>query len=120
VPAGIVTVNKADLIAKIEANRDEHKDIVAKAQVNYRARVIEELDNRLADAKSGKPIDIQISLPMPTDYTREYDNALSQLQWEVADEVELDHDDFNRLVLNQWRWAAQFAGTSLAYANNSL
>jgi len=115
-----VTVNKAALIEKILANRDEHKAIVATAQRVYRERVIDELDRRLADAKAGRKIDIQISLPMPTDYTQEYDNALAQLDWEVDDEVELDDTDFNQLVLNQWVWARQFAGTSMAYANNEL
>lgn len=115
-----VKVYKDALITKITANRAEHKDIVAAAQVKYRERVIEELDKRLADAKAGRKIDIAISLPMPTDFTAEYDNALAQLDWEVDDQVELDEDDFNQLVLNQWRWAAQFKGTSLAYTQGKL
>lgn len=115
-----IRVNKVNLVEKIRANRDEHKDIVAAAQVRYRERVIEELDSRLADAKAGKPINIVISLPMPTDYTQEYENALSQLEWELEDEVEIAPEDFNTWVLNQWRWVAQFAGTSLAYANREI
>lgn len=115
-----VTVNKAQLIEKITANRDEHKGIVAAAQAKYRERVIQELDRRLTDASAGRKIDIRINLPMPTDYTQEYENALAALEWEVEDEVELAESDFNQLVLNQWSWAGQFAGTSLAYANDEI
>ena len=110
-----IKVNKADLIEKITANRDEHIGIVEAAQVKYRERVIEELDKRLEDARRGRKIDVRITLPVPENYTREYDNALAALEWEVDDEVELEQDDFNRLVLNQWSWVRQFAANTQSY-----
>lgn len=115
-----LNVNKERLIAKIKENREEHQGIVARAQERYRERVIEELDKRLADAKAGRRINIAINLPMPTNYTEQYDIAIAQFEWERDEWVVLDPMDFNRFVLNKWEWAQQFAGTSLAYANNQI
>ena len=108
-------VKKADLMTKVEANRRTHRATFLKAQERYREKVIEELDKRLAEVRDGKPISLGFHLPEPQDYTHEYDMALEQLTWEVADEVELEQDDFRQLVLNEWRWAQQFAASTRMY-----
>jgi hypothetical protein len=110
-----IKVNKADLIAKITANREEHRTIFLTAQEIYRQRVIDLLDRRLADAREGRPIILSFGLPEPVDYTGDYDAALDALAWEVADEVTLDEDTFRRLVRNEWSWARHFAANSSSY-----
>lgn len=111
-----ITVSKADLIAKIKANRDTHRQQFLDAQVVYRSRVIEELDARLLEARRpGGRIDLGFHLPEPVDYTSEYDQALAMLDWEVGDQVTLDQDVFRQLVLNQWHWARQFAASTQSY-----
>lgn len=114
-----VTVNKADLIEKVTKNREEHRQMFLDAQVRYRARVIEELDARLMEARRpGGTINLGFAMPEPVDYTREYDTALSMLEWEVGDQVELDQSTFAELVLNQWSWARHFAASTVAYLDD--
>lgn len=110
-----VTVNKAHLIDTIKENRDEHRGIFEAAQVKYREKVIALLDQRLADARHGRPIVLHFGLPEPVDYTEEYNAALAALDWEVADQVTLDESEFRQLVLNEWRWAQHFAANSASY-----
>jgi len=110
-----IKVKKADLIATVTRNREEHRAIFLAAQEKYRDRVITLLDQRLMDARTGRPIVLTFGLPEPVDYTGEYDAALDALNWEVEDEVVLDEDTFRRLVRNEWSWARHFAANSMSY-----
>lgn len=111
-----ITVLKSNLIETVRTNRNEHRQKFLDAQTVYRARVIDELDARLLEArKPGGRIDLGFHLPEPVDYTSEYDQALAMLEWEVADRVTLDHDTFRQLVLNQWHWAKHFAQNTSSY-----
>ena len=111
----LIKVEKQRLIDTVTANREEHRGQFLAAQEKYRARVIEVLDERLDAARRGDKININISLPVPQDYTDWYDKALAGLEWEVSDYVNLGQEEFNRLVLNDWEWRQAFAGTSLSY-----
>jgi hypothetical protein len=110
-----VTVNKEALIAQITENRDAHREVFLRAQEVYREKVIALLDERLAAARKGDKIDLHFRLPVPEDYTHEYDMAISQLEWEEADTVTLDKTTFQELVLNEWRWAGAFAANTQSY-----
>lgn len=110
-----VTVKKADLVATLTTNRDEHRDQFEKAQVKFRERVIYELDKRLERARKGDKVELFIRLPEPEEHTDSYDTALAMLEWEVDDEVKLTQSQFSELVLNQWGWAKSFAGSTQSY-----
>lgn len=110
-----ITVSKADLIKTLEENRGEHMEQFTKAQEAYRTAVIDVLDSRLQQARSGGPIRTFIDLPEPRNYTDSYTSAIKALEWEVNDTVELDQAEFNRLVLNNWEWAQNFAATTQSY-----
>ena len=111
-----ITVNKQNLIETLRGNRDQHRDIFEQAQVVYRAKVIEELDRALDDAKNGRKVIRFINLPEPEDHTADFDTAIDMLEWDTADTVTLDRRDFKRFVQNKWEWEASFAGTTMTYA----
>lgn len=115
-----IRVKKSHLLLALQENRDEHREEFAKAQTRYRERVIEALDTNLASAKAGRKIITYIRLPVPEDHTEDYDAAIEALEWEVADEVELDQREFNTLVRNQWSWAEAFASNTQAYTTGAL
>lgn len=79
-----VTVKKEELIAKVRANREEHRAIFLQAQEKYREAVIKALDKRLDEVRKGKPFSLGFKLPEPQDYTDEYDMAIQQLEWEIG------------------------------------
>lgn len=110
-----VTVKKDELIEKVKANREVHRDTFLRAQEKYREAVIEELDRRLQEARDGKPIKRGFALPEPEDFTSSYDNALAMLEWEVGDTIELDEHTFKELVLNKWGWQDRFMSNTTSY-----
>jgi hypothetical protein len=103
-----VKVNKAEVLQVIKANREKHRELFLKAQEGFRALVIEDLDQMLADARGGRVIRITISPDLtdqPVDRTADYDTAIRMLEMSVDDVVELDHRNFEELVLDKWSWS---------------
>lgn len=114
-----ITVNKADLIAKLRTNRDEHKAIYDEAVSVYKERFIREAEKFLMEsleyAKRGEPFKQMVWLPVPEEHTADFDRALEMLEWEVDDEVELSEYEFSQLVQNEWGWAKNFASNTTSY-----
>jgi hypothetical protein len=112
-----VTVNKTDLVKKLRENRTQHAGKVNTARGIYRQKVVAELEIRLEQAKNGRDIDPGFLhlLPIPRDYTEEYDRALAVCEWEVGAEIQLTQEDFNRYVLDQWEWHQAFAASTAVY-----
>jgi len=113
----LITVNKTELLARLSSNRESHAAKVAKARQVYRAKIVEELDRRLGEAKSGRDIDPGFlhRLPIPRDFTEEYDRAIDQYSWHVEDTVELTRQDFNRYVRDEWEWVRAFTDSNSVY-----
>lgn len=112
-----ITVPKADLLEVLRQNLDTHAANVERAREVYREKIIAELDLRLEEAKTGKDIDPGFLhyLPIPRDYTEEYERAIQQVGWEVRDVVELEPGDFNRYVRDEWEWGHQFRASTASY-----
>ena len=110
-----ITVNKAELLASIKKNRDGHRAEFEKAQVGFRAAVIEELDRMLADAKSNKSLRLNVSLNAPQDHTKDYDRVIRMLEMSTADEVTVTESQFSHYVLDEWGWMAASKMTNSRY-----
>jgi hypothetical protein len=110
-----ITVDKKTLIETITKNRDDHREQFLAAQDKYREKAVEILDERLQQAREGKRINLVVRLPEPVDYTESYNTALSMLEWEIEDQVELDQHDFERYVENKWEWQQMFAANTQSY-----
>lgn len=112
-----VKVKTAELLAKLEANRAEHKGLFEQAQAKYRDRVIEELDAMLAAAKKGDSLRTQVRLVAPEDHTADYDRVIAMLEMSVDAEVTLDAASFQQYVLNQWAWFARAMALNTTYSS---
>lgn len=110
-----IRVNKADLLAKLQTNRNEHRSLFLKAQEAYRAKWIEELERRLEEARNHDPINRAFSLPVPEDHTDDFDTAIEMLDWELGDDVELAHHEFLQYVKNEWGWQRSFHANTTSY-----
>ena len=109
-----ITVDKADLIERLKANRDEHRAEYDAACSVYRDRCIAEIENMLADARSGV-IRRNLTLPIPEEHTEDYDRAIDMLEWAQSDTIELTQQEFATLVRNQWGWLSSFTATTSSY-----
>lgn len=112
-----ISVNRLELIARVQKNRDEHRDLFLKAQEGFRARVVEELDAMLADARSDRPLRTQVRLRAPEDHTADYDRTLDMLAMTGAAEVAIDEHEFARLVRNEWDWFQRSLAMNSTYAS---
>jgi hypothetical protein len=107
-----VKVKREDLLTKVRANRDAHRELFLKAQANYRKFIIQELDRMLADAKAGRKIRRSIDLVQPRDHTGDYDRTIMMLEMSVDDTIILDATEFDQYVRDVWAWT-QYDGVTL-------
>jgi hypothetical protein len=110
-----VKVKRLALLEKLQSNRKVHRDIFLKAQEGYRKRVIQELDQMLAEARAGKPIRVVINLPQPQDHTPDYDRVIAMLEMSVEDEVQIMAQEFDMYVMDNWAWKPMATTTNARY-----
>lgn len=111
-----INVKKNDLLAVLQKNRDEHRDIFIEAQTGYRDAVIAELDSMLADARSGKKIRRSLTLVEPMDQTADYDRVIRMMQMSIDETIQLQEHEFQSYVLDQWQWKKQFNASNSNYS----
>jgi len=99
-----VKIQRDLLLEKLRLNRKSHRDLFLKAQEGYRKKVIEELDQMLAEARGGKSIRRAISLPEPQDHTPDYDRIIAMLEMSVDDQIQILAGEFDMYVMDNWTW----------------
>jgi len=114
-----VSVDKKELLEKLEENRTKHRAIFEEAIVGYRECAIELLDKRLAAIKSGKKINMIFKVIEPQDHTTDYDVAIAMIKMSVDDTIELDQTQFQCYVLDDWRWKRDFLYSNAQYSKTA-
>ena len=99
-----VRLNRDEVVASVQENRDSHRSVFEEALEGYRDRWIKELERRLHDVRRGREINQYFSLPEPEDHTDDYDRILTMARMSVDDVIELSEDDFAMYVMDQWSW----------------
>lgn len=112
-----VTVERGALLERLRENRKNHRDLFLKAQEGYRARVIEELDQMLSDARIGKPIRASVALVEPQDHTDEYDRVVRMLEMSVDHNITIDARSFAQFAMDQWDWTSFAETTNRVYSS---
>jgi hypothetical protein len=110
-----IKVQKSELLTRLKANRANHSAQFEKASEGYRKKVIDVLENRLADARKGKLPHLIFNMPLPVDQTKAYDRAIGMLELSVEDIIELEEHDYQQYVLDEWNWSAAAAATNTSY-----
>jgi hypothetical protein len=111
-----VKVKREELLTKVRANRDAHRELFLKAQEGYRKLVIEELDRMLADAKEGRPIQRSVTLTEPSNHIKDYERVITMLEMSVDETIVLDASEFDHYVMDSWDWSRFAHWTNTAYA----
>jgi hypothetical protein len=115
-----VTVNRDELLAKITANRAQHRAVFEKALKAYRARVLEILEQRIARIRKGKEIDLYFNLPVPQDHTDDYDAVIDMLGMHQSTDIEIKADDYACFVRDDWSWKREWMASTMAYTEPGL
>jgi hypothetical protein len=114
-----LTFNKAELLERMRANRDRHRQVFEEALEGYRAQMVAELETMLGDARAGRRIRRSVQLPEPRDHTRDYDRVILMLELAETERITLSEVEFSQYVLDEWGWRADFLSTSAAYSRRA-
>jgi hypothetical protein len=110
-----VKVKKAELLATLRTNKQEHQAQYDAALIKYREKLIEELEKHLDLAKKGKKVPHHLLLTIPEVHVDAFETAIQMLEWEVDDEVSISMYDFQRFVQNEWEWSKAFHANTTSY-----
>jgi hypothetical protein len=117
-----ITVRKADLIATLKTNRDNHLAEYEIAVEVYKDRFVKAAQAYARDAvrraRIGEQFIGAVWLPVPEEHTEDYDRAIAMLEWEIEDDIRLNEHDFATFVLNQWGWAKSYATSTQSYTRS--
>lgn len=114
-----ITVDKAQLLAKVEGNRALHRTVFKEAVEGYKERAVRELEVHIERVKRGRIGYIQWTLPIPVDHTKDYDNAIEMIKMSLGATIEIDEQAFNQFVRDDWTWKREFVSTSMNYSATS-
>ena len=110
-----IKINRIKLIEVIQTNKYQHKKTFINAQSGYRKEVILELDKMLQDARNNNKIKRSVTWPEPKDHTEDYNQAIRMLEMCVSEVIEISHEDFKQLVMDEWGWKRSFTDTTSNY-----
>jgi hypothetical protein len=116
----LITVQKDELLEKLEENRRKHRTVFEDALHGYADKMQDILEGYVNDMKRGRIPVIQIGLIRPEDHTRDYDRVIGMLKMHQGDVFELDEDTYRQYVDDDWGWKRQWLATSTEYAAGSV
>ena len=112
-----VNVKKNDLLKHLVANQKKHKADIAEAlkmrRQNIRAALLEAV-NKIDSSKEYQPSDM-IRFPMPQNRDHDYEKAIQMVKMTTDDVIQLDQNQFEMLVMDQWGWKSELISTSALY-----
>jgi hypothetical protein len=114
------TVEKTRLLETLRANMARHQQIVQEARDGYISQAREALEKRLEQLRTGELVSLIFHLQPPADYTEVYENSIAMLEWNTADRVELEADEFRQLVRDEWDWTETFLAGNSPYSATAL
>ncbi len=109
-----ITVNKAKLIAKIKENKEAHIKAYAKAVIAYKREALAQLADLTKKAKTGD-MKLYLNLTTPIDNKEAYDAIIDMFNWDVAEEVTLEQNEFNEYVQDQTQFARDAQMSNAVY-----
>jgi hypothetical protein len=110
-----VRVHTEELKAKVQLNRDAHRDVYLTAMDGYRKVVIDWFNEQLDKAQNGMPFVTYLHEPMPEDHTDDYDVVLSMLAMSIDETITLTLSEYRQYVMDDWGWKESFSTTTSKY-----
>lgn len=118
-----VKVTVEELLVKVRANREKHKEELADAMgemltdlAQYHYRQLELLKGDIDDLDD---VDTHFSFPVPEDHTEDYDQVITMLEMSVDKEITLDHHEFQQYVMDKWVWKNDHLRTMAFYSKST-
>jgi len=117
-----VQVKKTALLKILKKNLRAHKRKSNEALKIYQEAYIAVMEKNLEIAKK-TPAEIvpinQISLPVVQDHVTDYEKVIGMLELSVDETIELDFQEYNNYVQDEWGWSGGFNSVTMAYTSCS-
>lgn len=110
-----VTINKIDLLVRINENRNNHRAAFEKAFEGYRRECIRILQHNLDMLKAGSGEAVVFRECPPEDHTGDYDTVIKMLNMSVDENIVLTHQEFCQYVEDDWNWKASWSMANSKY-----
>ena len=111
-----IRVKKAELLEILKTNRDKHRAIFEEAIQGFRVAAIAALETEIFRIKQNKLERVSLSVPAPSDHTRDYDRIIQMLEMDMDDEVILGEQAFQYYVQDDWDWKRDFLCANSSYS----
>lgn len=108
-----VTVNTANLLATLKANRAKHEKNYKLAKEGFRILLIKELEKKLKQAIDGKKVELSFKNQKPTNCLNDYDDVIGMIELSQDEEMIIDHEQYKQYIKNEWDWTAQWLNSNL-------
>jgi hypothetical protein len=113
-----VTVDRLKLIEKLKSNLEIHIKDYEEAKIGYKIKLKQDLEDALEffDERPYEQLPkLIVQNNPPRSYEKEYLDAITLLEWQVGDTVELDQTTFKQFVQNEWAWSGGFEAMNTTY-----
>ena len=110
-----VRIDKRELLVVVGDNRNAHREVFVAAVEAYRSQALIQLQQRIDEIMSGKQFVLGFALPVPEDHTADYDEVLRMLDMSVDEVVELDQQEFQQFVMDDWSWTRAWQSSTASY-----
>ncbi len=111
-----VTVNKVDLLSRLQENKEIHKAAHVEAFEGWVIETHEKLQTAINDLEEdSKSFETLYVEGPPRNYLDEYDTAINMLNWSTEDEIDLDYQSFRQYVEDDWNWKQSWSLSNSGY-----
>ena len=112
-----VRINKGDLVNALTENRKKHKEEFDKASEGYRVEMLALLHGLSVRIERGENVNVSHAIREfpPEDHTEDYKVALDMLSMSVDGVIELTHEEFRHMVLDDWEWQRSWKASNSKY-----
>ena len=115
-----IIIPKEKLLPIIESNKQKHDEIYNAAVSGYWVKAEEILQEKLVKVKAQEKIDNYLGLTYPVSYGDEYSRVISMIKLTSQESFELNQQEFDSYVRNQWNWRNSFLATNLIYCSGAV
>ena len=103
------------MIRLLEENMAEHKGLYERALEGWRKESIESC-KAYVDALARKDTGVHLHLERkPEDHTDDFERVIGLLEMSQDDNVELDEDQYQNYVMNDWHWSRNWVASNSKY-----
>lgn len=106
-----IKVNKQEILTIIKENRKRHKKEFTESIKAYRVKVADLMAKELQKVVSGEKFETYFNVSKPTSHEKDYDLIIKMLEMSVDDFIEIDPNEFNQFVNDDWNWKSSFRAT---------